>query len=123
MQIKKNSLKCAEHEEAGYLQLKLTPITIDELLDFHCLLSKQASTADAFQRGYIQACASGYSSDFEPVRPSPDVQSHRSLVFLFLCAKCKFSFSDQYVPDSSGLLTLLPVCPQCGHSQWVEEIF
>lgn len=100
--------KSSELEEASYLQTKLTPITADEVLDFHL-----AMTLGPTFDGFIGHCEHDRVTGLHNLPPSHG-RGHRQFSLLFHCASCHRDFIAERRDGK-------PVCPECGRDIFVDE--
>jgi DNA-directed RNA polymerase subunit RPC12/RpoP len=111
-----------EFIEASFLQMKLTKISADEVLDFYLVMTL-APTADGFishcEHDRVLGRSSGYAS-LQPTAPSSPCPRSRHTSLLFHCSECKRDFIADYL--IIGGTPLDPVCPDCARSTFVKEV-
>ena len=115
-----------EFIEASFLQMKLTKITADEVLDFYLVMT-MAPSADGFIAHCEHDRAVGRASDFTPVSKycpsSSPCKEHKHTSLLFCCASCKRDFIADYTFRHANFQgKILPFCPDCGSSKFVTEV-
>ena len=123
--MKTRSTRPEESVESSYLQGKLSKITADEVIDFYLVMTLAPSFA-----GFIAHCqhdrAVGRASEFilllNPLPPSTPCRRGRRTSLLFCCSSCKRDFIGDYTFRRGVREAILPLCPDCGSSKFVQEV-
>ena len=119
----KTKLNCEVTEEA-FLQTKLTKITSDEVLDFYLAMTL-APTVESFLGRCAHDRTLGRASNFVQVQEEPSKCRHGrkpEKPKLFHCAACNKDFIESYQTFDLTMDRVLPICPDCGSSLFVDEV-